>query len=461
MAVYFIHMSETLWSPLYMTLAIFGLILAITLPAIPAEAADGLPDGCHIATAAEVAAGAPAGFPICPFDTAAGINDEVGQAKQYLMSVPKQDLSGCAPPSDPQNIIRLKPAFALCSARFIKAYSSTIGGIVITSAFRDGAPGSSLKGDGASANQCAGGAVQSNHQDGIAMDVRPENGNFEQLWNFASQNPQFGVCFPYRGGDRPHMTLAGTGTGEAAKCAAQGVAASCDGSNFDPNSIRVAGNTPVSDLIDRLRQTFGSDLSQQSESEPMCRLSDGWEVPCSSIANKGGTPPGQTTSPGGAGIPTQALPASQQPTQYLPTPKPVSNLVHSETERIPSSGTTTVLSAYERIRIFAGTRTPTSTSTSTPFTLFVRGEDAGRIGNQSAAQVTPVQDNAYKLTPPTSQNTFTSNDLSGGTSVVASQGTTGYQKILEEMKSSLLRALEYLRPFGRPTFDLEHRDGYY
>ena len=85
--------------------------------------------------------------------------------------------------------------------------------------------------------------------------------------------------------------------------------------------------------------------------------------------------------------------------------------------------------------------------------LVVSGQDAAGIENENTVQTTPVPERSYQLSPPTSQNTFTSVDLSGRTSSVASQGVTGYQKILADMKSSLLWALEYLRPFGRPVSD--------
>jgi len=199
---------------------------------------------------------------------------------------------------------------------------------------------------------------------------------------------------------------------------------------------------PSSGLVDSVRDSL----------EEKCALPDGVVVPCSAIANRNAPAGG---SGGVASSAQQALPASQQPFQSLPPAKPVSNLILPEIKKGSASATTSTstLSAFEKIRIFVEQKTPTSTTTSTPFMLVVSGQDAAGIENENTVQTTPVPERSYQLSPPTSQNTFTSVDLSGRTSSVASQGVTGYQKILADMKSSLLLALEYLRPFGRPVSD--------
>jgi hypothetical protein len=72
------------------------------------------------------------------------------------------------------------------------------------------------------------------------------------MWKFASENPEFGVCFPYQNhpmkgypnGDRPHMTLAGIGGGEGSLCAAQGITKVCTaGSSFAPSYPETGGGT--------------------------------------------------------------------------------------------------------------------------------------------------------------------------------------------------------------------------
>ena len=177
---------------------------------------------------------------ICNNDKSLGISNKVGEAKNYLVSVPKRPLSNCAPPNE-DNIRKLNDTFAVCAANFIKAYTQKYpSGVYITSAYRDA---------GSGANQCAGGAAASNHTRGLAIDMSPVNGDWKTLWNFASQNPKFGVCFPfqdkplsgYPNGDKPHIILAGIGGTEGSRCAAQGVASPCDGVPFDPKMVTAQG----------------------------------------------------------------------------------------------------------------------------------------------------------------------------------------------------------------------------
>lgn len=188
---------------------------------------------------------------ICPTDVKAGINADVGAAKDYLNSLPKRPLSQCAPPTQ-ANIQRLNNGFAVCAAAFFKAYTAKYGTVHITSAFRDNTPGSAPNGK-QSANQCAGGAPMSRHALGLAIDVNPANENlYPTMWKFAEANPQFGVCFPYQDGkrsgyfDRPHMTLAGGSGREALLCANQGVTKPCvAGASFVPTTPTPGtGGTP-------------------------------------------------------------------------------------------------------------------------------------------------------------------------------------------------------------------------
>ena len=150
---------------------------------------------------------------VCPDANSLGISDLVGGAKEYLNSVPKRCVGACAAPPDKAHIDKLNNTFAVCAANFIKAYVQKYGVIYISSAYRDGPSGENAR---------AGGASGSNHTRGLAIDMSPANGDFQTMWKFASQNPGFGECFPYLGSDRPHMSMAGTGTGEASKCSATG-----------------------------------------------------------------------------------------------------------------------------------------------------------------------------------------------------------------------------------------------
>lgn len=183
--------------------------------------------------------------PIFEADEALGITDKVAQAKQYLLSIARNLRNSKAPPTCEQNIYRLNNTLAVCSAHFLKAYNSVYGegSAYVVSAYR---PPKDL-GDGCGSNKAAGGAQYSNHAYGLALDIAPTGAGstYKTLHSFARSNPQFGVCFPYlpeyTGGsfyDAPHLALAGIDTGEAKKCAQQGVTSYCSGSpTFDPTKM--------------------------------------------------------------------------------------------------------------------------------------------------------------------------------------------------------------------------------
>ncbi|RJQ34567.1 hypothetical protein C4556_02480 [Candidatus Parcubacteria bacterium] len=218
--------------------------------------------------------------------------------------------------------------------------------------------------------------------------------------------------------------------------------------NNGPGVGAPVANAPSSGLADSIRQSVGLGGSQN------CTLPDGLVVPCSAIANQGAAPAG-SQSPTGAAIPRQTLPASQQPFQYLPSPTPVSNIVQPPVPQIPVSTTssTTTLTTFERIMRFAeATRVSSPAATSAPLVLTASIRDIATI-QPDTSSITPLQENGthqYLPVPSARLDTFTSPDLGGGISPNVSQEVTGYQKVLADMQTTLLRALEYLRPFGRP-----------
>lgn len=449
--------------------AIAIALLLLPVLALRAEAANGLPcDDPHIATPDEVQNGkALAGHWVCPEDAAAGVSGSAGAAKAYLKSLPKKHLSNCAPPND-ANIERLNDKFATCAANFFKAYTGMYGGVVITSAFRDGAPGTAGDGSGKSANACAGGAGGSNHRFGLAIDVYPASGNFQQMWGFARANPHLGVCFPYGQSDKPHMAAAGFNTGEAATCAQQGVRSCEGGGTVDPNTIRGVG-PPSADASDKFRQALGLQPQPGGQaSQEMCRLPDGAQVPCSAIANRGSPPGGAGGGGAAGGAPQQALPQSSQPLQYLQPS--LTNLVTPSASsasislpylgRLPSMTATSTkkenVSVIDSITALAYPElTTTGASSGDPFDLVVSGADAERLEQErdEPEGAALSYQGAYQ---PIGQQTFVSEDL-GRFAVQDSfaQERSSLQSILSAMKESLLIVLEYLRPFGRPINEHE------
>jgi len=196
-------------------IGIFATLLLTTITPVAIYAAT--PEQC--AALRRVAADIPcdAGTPVSAIDEVLGISSKVANSKQYLLSISSDLRNSCAPPTNTDNIRRLNNTFAVCAAQFLSAYESAYGkgSAVVVSAFRDGAPGSAPDGSGRSANECAGGALNSRHTKGIALDINPgPGGSYETLKRFAEMNSQFGVhfpWFPYQGKiDKPHMDFKGS-----------------------------------------------------------------------------------------------------------------------------------------------------------------------------------------------------------------------------------------------------------
>src|SRR3989344_3040642 len=436
-----------------------------------ASEATGLPTGCRPVTADEIKIDPRLeGRQVCPGDVAAGITGDVGAAKAYLKSLPKKPLSSCAPPND-QNIERLNSKFSVCAANFFKAYTQRYSGVVITSAFRDGQPGTAGDGSGKSANSCAGGASGSNHMLGLAIDVYPADGNFPQIWNFARANPQFGVCFPYLAGDRPHMATAGFNTAEAAACARQGVRPCEGGGIVDPVRDASVATSPSSSITSAIRNYLNPQQQQ------MCTLPDGKQVPCSAIANSGS-------------VPQQVIPQASQP-QFQSPPPAVGTTINATPytagtcapqfycvnnayyyrssscvdrlyQQCPAgcstsrggciSGTST-LSVFDQIGLIAEPTTTAVVTPTAPLILTVGSGDAITL-QQNPTQTGNIPPPSNSYTPPSyiPQQTFTSGDLRKTPAQQYSpQELSVVQRTLATMKDTLLRVLAYLRPFGRPS----------
>lgn len=442
----------------------------------------------HVATQAEADASPSKAIvagvtQICPGDASLGISNLVGAAKQYLLSVPKKALSNCAPPTDPNNITRLNNTFAVCAANFLKAYQQKYGTIYITSAFRDGAAASAANGSGASANACAGGANGSNHMRGLAMDVYPSDGNFKQIWDFAIQNPQFGVCFPHEGQggtllDRPHMILAGIGGTEGGKCAALGVAKPCSGVPFNPNEVQVASGNPVTDLANIIRQAITPTQQQAAQAQQQAQQ-PAYSYP--SIPTTQTNP--SSSSSGAAATPTACTPSyfcsgstyyyknsscenvEVQSCAYgcngdscaLPPVSSQIDLSSGASGNANGSGTgatsTPATSTLDQILSYVNP-TAIDIATATPVVL---NPDLGNISSAVENAQQPTQTGPTLTSPdmsasqvPSAQETFTSQDLANAQPTVSPQNTFALN-ILENMKQSLLAALNYLHPFAGIT----------
>jgi hypothetical protein len=147
------------------------------------------------------------------------------RAMTILKSLPRQwshsSARDCKTYED-KNIERLAVPFAIAAAAFLDAFRHLHGAVTITSAHRTSQEQACVcLGE---RGPCAGRPRTvkakdgrrlivrgiSRHQLGLAIDVRPGTGSVKEficLHMFAQLNPQFGVHFPLRSHDYPHMEL--------------------------------------------------------------------------------------------------------------------------------------------------------------------------------------------------------------------------------------------------------------
>lgn len=489
---------------LLLACAVCCLALAPTAEAQTRVCADGSP--AHTATLQEAlsAPGIIAGvIELCPEDAALGISGDVGAAKQYLLSIARDLRNSQAPPNQAR-INSLNSTFAVCAANFLKAYSQTHSAVTIVSAFRCGPRTPSTIQCDRSENARAGGAAGSNHQVGLALDLSPSDGNYQRLWEFAKKNPQFGVCFPHQSADPPHMVLGGIGGSEGAKCAAQGITQPCSGApalSFQPvpdtintSDIGTEGSaqqSPLSSVSNLIRGLLGQQQAQQSVPPPPLPTLPSQTMPGTTNTAPGGT---SQTSQGNSDSPVPCTPnyfckngayyyrgsscvavelqkcpngcADENTCAVTPSStdsssngdslstylQDTSSSVADTIAENASSALDQILAALEA----EDSNTAADVATATPIAL---NQDLGNIDAAfEDAQIPTTQEEEYatsstSLAPsgtPGIAQTFTSSDLSQSPASPSAQNTFALAT-LEQMKQSLLRALDFLRPFGRYT----------
>ncbi len=394
-------------------------------------------------------------------------NDATGtdasSAKQYLKSLNAGGVySKCSAdvrPSLDAQFANLNDTFAKCAANFLRAYQdSTHDKVQINRSSNN----RQCEGQmcyknvhcGRLATQSPNASVDSNHTAGFAMDVAANAGQ-NGIAQFAKQNPQFGVCFPFVGSsfnDPVHMILAGApGTeGNGPGCA--GVSRSgCEGAKFDPNSLRPAPapvTTPPSN-------DPGRNLQTQPQQQQMCTIAGGYTVPCDSIKN-GQTPATPSAAPAGTPASTPSSPATAANAQTIPT-SVSSNLLSpspsNPSGQLPSlqyQSATSSASIFDQLNLIANPskNTGIGSSVATSVNITFGANDAVTLQQQSTSTQQFAQGQTYQLVPPSTQETFVSEDLSQTGATFGSPQPSTLQKILTDFKNLLLRALDYLRPFG-------------
>ena len=129
---------------------------------------------------------------------------------------------------------------------------------------------------------------------------------------------------------------------------------------------------------------------------------------------------------------------------------PFSSLLSTSTKPATTTKTaTSTISVFDQLNAFAGLQTqPVKAVPGTPLILIITNQDSVSLRSQQSASSTTAQGNAYQLAP--TQQTFVSPDLSGdpAASQYQPQQTSGFQAALADLKNIVLRALEYLKPFG-------------
>lgn len=375
-----------------------------------------------------------------------GINQSAESAVSYLLSLPR---SGSA--LNNASITSLNSSFAMCAANFLKAFTGKYGNVTITSGYRSSAYDAAM-----CRNNTACGALMNNpnpmgnHQKGLAMDVNA--GANQTLMNqFAQQNPQFGVCFPFSLGgvtgagkpDTVHMILAGIPGSEPNGAGCKGVTKACTGSNFNPNNIPAVVAAPNAN-------TFIAPASPNQQIPAgycLANTNPLIYVPCSSAPQTAQPAPITSTAP--ASVAQGAAATTPTIVQTSPLSVPTassatssanvfSNLLQTQPLVLPS----TASSAIQALNIVTNLGAAASSSSAflnqnlnSIVNDIVPGNATGTV-----AALVPTGTIAD-----TWQSTFGAPSYATPTTVFASP----FQQILGSLKSILTNLLSYLQSFGQ------------
>ena len=440
---------------------------------------------------------------VCGSDATLGISNAAGVAKEYLNNLPNKCVGACQALPDKAHIDKLDNTFAICAADFFKAYQAKYGPVSMSSTFRCGPKTPTVIQCDRTENGRAGGAGGSNHMLGLAIDVNPLRSSYESMWDFARANPRFGVCFPYLGGDNPHMTLAGSGTGEAAMCARQGVTKPCNGLPFTPitpatNAGIGYSGAPSSGITNALRglltaapyllQASQQPTQQQPyQQQPLPQTQQPFTYTQSTTydpttgtyttgtsATSGTqtrtTASGNTTvnansgnNTSGTSLNTLANSASNNSSNSSNTTGQTSGLYLYTQNTNGNASTSGGISALEMIEQLAGYGASTTgvvfTNGTTGPAALNSNVNASNITTQnrttSSTGTVAITSTSTQLPAYIPTQTFTSNNLrptdAGPNSALSSyspQQLSTFQRILTQLRDVLVQVLHYLQPFG-------------
>lgn len=332
------------------------------------------------------------------------VGQGVGEAKAYLLSIAKNLRNSQAPP-DREHIEPLHPTFAICAAKFLQDYAKQYGAVHVVSAFRCGPRSPASISCDRSENARAGGATNSNHQIGIALDINPAAGSgasYDTLKSFSDGNPGYGVTFPwpqYNGStDKPHMQ------------ATNKTNPACTG----VTGVPVASGPAVS----------------ASPTAAAAQLLRNWLSP-------------QQTQPQQVVTPTVSQPASVSPNTLSAFQEP--QTIGGVSGQLTLSTTSTTSSVADRLEMLAFPTTTQTGGTATTVPLVVSGQQAAQLAPGQQATM-PTYTGQGDVSP--SQSTFISGDLSWQGAPQPPQQLTGFQATLANVRAILERILEFLIPFN-------------
>ncbi|OGG49475.1 hypothetical protein A2763_04085 [Candidatus Kaiserbacteria bacterium RIFCSPHIGHO2_01_FULL_54_36] len=457
--------------PISLLAGIAFLFVLLTLSVAYAQGTN-----CRTATAAEIAAGALPGRPVCDSDRTAGLTNDAGQAKAYLASIARDLRNSKAPPTSGGRIDKLNNAFATCAAKFLQAFARAHGPIYVVSAFRCGPNSPAHIQCDRTENARAGGATRSNHQLGLAMDVNPASNNYVQLHAFARSNPQFGVGFPLGMGDRPHMEPTNKRSPSCSGVAGTPVAAP---SNAPASSRPVGQATPIASAAPSADAGSNQPQIQMNTAECFTSLNPptiaqpGTVLQSQCLTNASGQPtqpPPQSAAPSQPSLPAQpsqgAQPVSSaqpsisaQPTLPLPTisseTTPISSLLNTNT-LVPGSqsATNTQPKATSSFNLIEQYINPVSNLIDigkvVPINLNPNVIDVaiGLSPSSTSSQSVLTASGTVVAQGPLQQQTFTSGDLANNYVAPPRAQNTFLLRLLDTMQGVLIYASNYLKPFG-------------
>jgi hypothetical protein len=385
-----------------------------------------------------------------------GISQSAEQAKAYLLGLPR---TGSA--TDNSNIEKENSAFAICAVQFLQEYQKRYGSVTLTSAYRSPAYDAKMcVNNPACGNLMNNPNPMGNHQRGLAMDVRAQADQMTII-NFARQNPQFGVCFPFTGEgggfrDTVHMILVGGPGTEASGPGCRGVTKACSAGNFDPSSVKNAdaGLAPPSSIYNNGLQSLGLGAQQPTYAPASQPMMSSQIAPLQSAF---ATTPTTVSATNGTGICTPQFSCSNN-VMYYQTTSCTTQVYQTCSNGCSGNSCTVIAPTTGTSALIATTTQSQAGSTTTLISAFANPVSLSATPIGTAAPISGTLDPSKassagntgtiaSIQPISAQQTFTSTDLGAngtGASTISGQ-STGLSKILTDLRSALTWALGYLK----------------